>query len=54
MPKDSPKINGICLKCQRKCKQPETAILLSCPRFDPKPVQLEIKVPGLGKRRAKA
>jgi hypothetical protein len=53
MLKEAPKYNSICLKCLRKCKQNVQVKLLSCPRFDPIPVQLEIKVPGLGKRRTK-
>lgn len=42
--------NSICERCLRKCKQDKDVKLLSCPRFDPKPVQLEIKVPGCGRR----
>ncbi|MCB5296162.1 MAG: hypothetical protein LHW52_06405 [Candidatus Cloacimonetes bacterium] len=54
MPKTEPrKYNRICQKCLRKCKQPQSVALLSCPRFDPIPVQMEIKVPGLGRPRAK-
>jgi hypothetical protein len=51
MSKELPKrYNRICEKCLRRCKQPRSVKLLSCPRFEVKPVQLEIKVPGLGKR----
>ncbi|HNX37342.1 MAG TPA: hypothetical protein PL124_03495 [Candidatus Cloacimonadota bacterium] len=35
--------NAICEKCMRKCKQRKDVHLLSCPRYNPKPVQLEIK-----------
>lgn len=51
MTKGFPKqYNHICEKCLRQCKQMQRVQLLSCPRFETKPVQLEIKVPGLGKR----
>ncbi len=35
--------NRICLKCTRKCKQRKEVHILSCPRYIPKPVQMEIK-----------
>jgi hypothetical protein len=47
MTKDPPKFNSLCMKCCGKCKQKESVFLLMCPRFEPIPVQLEIKVPGL-------
>ncbi len=47
MPKNPPVYNSICENCLRKCKQPVSVHLLACPRHDPRPVQLEIKVPGL-------
>ncbi len=53
MPKEAPKYNKLCENCLRKCKQNENTALLSCPFHDPIPVQLEIKVPGLTKPRAK-
>ncbi|MCK9556500.1 MAG: hypothetical protein PHQ78_00020 [Candidatus Cloacimonetes bacterium] len=51
MPKEPQKCNSICEKCLHKCKQLDTVQLLSCPRYEAQPVQLEIKVPGLDKRR---
>ncbi|MCB5263009.1 MAG: hypothetical protein LHW64_07355 [Candidatus Cloacimonetes bacterium] len=42
--------NRVCERCLRKCKQNAQVQLLTCPRFKPKPVQLEIKVPGYGRR----
>ncbi|HRY83053.1 MAG TPA: hypothetical protein P5533_00300 [Candidatus Cloacimonadota bacterium] len=36
--------NKICAKCTRKCKQRKEVHLISCPRYNPKPVQLEIKL----------
>jgi len=51
MAKEEPKrYNRICEKCLRRCKQPVSVSLISCPNFEARPVQLEIKVPGLGKR----
>lgn len=41
--------NKICLKCRKKCKQYETAVILHCPHFEAMEVQLEIVVPGFGK-----
>lgn len=39
-----PEYNKICARCCRKCKQRKEVFLLSCPRYSPKPVQLEIKL----------
>lgn len=36
-------INNLCKKCERKCKQAKNVIVLGCPNFSKKPVQLEIK-----------
>ena len=43
--------NDLCIKCKKKCKQLKTLELLTCPNFDRKEEQLEIKFPK--KRRAK-
>ena len=34
--------NKLCMKCIRKCKQSDTAILVNCPKFKPMPRQLEL------------
>jgi hypothetical protein len=36
------KINKLCEKCIKKCKQSDMILLLKCPDFDEKPKQLEI------------
>jgi hypothetical protein len=54
MAKSRPVYNSICEKCLRSCKQAPQVQVLGCPKFDPKPVQLEIKVPGLGRRFGKS
>lgn len=43
MTKPQPEYNAICTKCTRKCKQRKEVHLISCPRYNPKPVQMEIK-----------
>jgi|GEM_PF-5606604 hypothetical protein len=53
MLKPEPKYNKICIKCERDCKQLESVKLIHCPRFIAKIEQLEIKVPGFGKRWSK-
>ncbi|MCB5265429.1 MAG: hypothetical protein LHW41_04180 [Candidatus Cloacimonetes bacterium] len=50
MAKDPPSYNRVCERCTRLCKQNKEVQLLTCPRFKPKAVQLEIKVPGYGQR----
>ena len=35
--------NRICERCLRKCKQRKEVHLLSCPRYNPRPIQMEIK-----------
>lgn len=50
MAKDPPIYNRVCERCLRECKQKKDIKLLTCPRFKPKAVQLEIKVPGYGRR----
>ena len=38
--KEVTKLNKLCSKCSKKCKQTNVATLISCPSFKPKPVQL--------------
>lgn len=33
--------NKLCAKCLRHCKQPESALLVDCPRFLPFPFKVE-------------
>jgi hypothetical protein len=51
--KQSKPINAICQSCYGKCKQPASVQLISCPKHDPYPVQMELKLPGLKKTRKK-
>lgn len=37
----SPPSNALCAKCLRPCKQPETVLLLECPRYYPMPFKVE-------------
>ena len=37
------KINKLCAKCTRKCKQSSDIILVKCPNFEKKAVQMEFK-----------
>lgn len=39
-----PTYNKICERCTRKCKQRKEVHLLSCPRYNPRPIQMEIKL----------
>lgn len=41
-PKDPPKYNSICQKCMLSCKQLDNVLLITCPNFVAKPVQMEI------------
>lgn len=43
--------NSMCLRCTRKCKQAKSTRIISCPKFDAIPVQLEIKFPELKPKR---
>ncbi len=36
------KYNKLCERCRKKCKQAASVTIVSCPDFEPKPVQLEI------------
>jgi len=48
-PKPPNELNPICLNCYGKCKQAASAQILFCPHYEPYPVQLELKLPGLKK-----
>ena len=37
------KINKLCARCLKKCKQASTSILIKCPHFEKKSVQMEFK-----------
>ncbi len=41
--KNNKDINKLCAKCMKKCKQSAEVILLTCPNFEQRPEQLEIK-----------
>jgi hypothetical protein len=49
--KDPIVYNDLCLKCRKECKQLISTKLLTCPHFDRKEEQLEIKFPGFRKRK---
>lgn len=34
-------INKICRRCSRLCKQPDTVVMLACPRFQSRPFKSE-------------
>ena len=36
------KFNKLCQRCCKKCKQADTVLIVSCPRFEASPVQLTI------------
>jgi hypothetical protein len=40
--KNNKSINRLCKKCQKKCKQTEGTLLLTCPSFKQGPVQLTL------------
>ena len=35
--------NPLCSKCIRRCRQPQTVLLLECPRFRPFPFKIQIR-----------
>ena len=35
-------VNKLCRRCIRPCKQPDTMIMLNCPRFQPRPFKSEV------------
>lgn len=43
--KDINEINELCQSCKSNCKQAKTIKLLTCPNFQRKEEQLEIKFP---------
>lgn len=34
------KVNSLCGRCLRHCRQPESAVLVDCPRFLPRPFKV--------------
>ncbi|SDZ98547.1 hypothetical protein SAMN05660420_00967 [Desulfuromusa kysingii] len=34
-------INKLCRRCIRQCKQPDSMVMLDCPRFQPRPFKSE-------------
>ncbi len=40
--KNQSEINKLCQRCIRKCKQPDSIIMLDCPRFQPRPFKSEV------------
>jgi len=34
--------NKLCRRCIRQCKQPDSIIMLDCPRFQPRPFKSEV------------
>ncbi len=36
------KVNSLCSRCLRHCRQPETAVLVDCPRFQPRPFKMTV------------
>lgn len=36
------KVNKLCGRCLRQCRQPESAVLVDCPRFLPRPFKVAI------------
>ncbi len=43
-------INSLCASCYEKCKQKDLVHIITCPFYDPFPVQLELKFKGLRKK----
>jgi hypothetical protein len=39
---DRSKINKLCGRCIRQCKQPDSIVMLDCPRFQPRPFKSEV------------
>ena len=39
---DTTKLNAICARCANHCKQTVNVKLIACPRFEAKPIQMEI------------
>jgi len=38
--KAEPRYNKLCERCRKKCKQAASVTIISCPDFEPQPVQL--------------
>lgn len=36
------KVNSLCGRCLRHCRQPEGAVLVDCPRFLPRPFKVAV------------
>ncbi len=36
------KVNKLCGRCLRHCRQPESAVLVDCPRFLPRPFKVAV------------
>lgn len=36
------KVNKLCGRCLRHCRQPEAAVLVDCPRFLPRPFKVAV------------
>lgn len=36
------KVNKLCSRCLRHCRQPESAVLVNCPRFLPRPFKVAV------------
>lgn len=43
--------NSLCERCSRRCKQSKATVIITCPKFEAMPVQLEIKFPELKPKR---
>lgn len=43
--------NTLCTRCINKCKQPASAVIITCPKFEAAAVQLEIKLTGVKSKR---
>jgi hypothetical protein len=41
-PKPAARYNKLCERCARSCKQPASVVIITCPDFEPKPVQMTI------------
>ena len=40
MKKELPEYNPLCSTCRKRCKQPKTAVIASCPSYAPLPKEL--------------
>ncbi len=39
--KSKEQLNRLCCHCIRHCKQPESIVMLECPRYQPRPFKSE-------------